>query len=161
MATCYFWGNGCRINHARSLELARESSGRGSRYGQCTLGMLHRQDAGDLGLAGDDAEAATAAFYRLAAAQGLDQAQFSLGWIHYLGEGVAESYAEALRWFKLAAAQGNPTALYWVAFYYHYGFGVAADDAEAIRWYRRAHSAGDPRAAAELEWFKNMRPKLS
>jgi hypothetical protein len=84
MAFCYCWGRGCVKDEARSLELAVESSGRGSRYGQCTLGMLHRQDAGDLGLAGDDAEAASAAFYRLAAAQGLDQAQFCLGWIHEL-----------------------------------------------------------------------------
>ncbi len=120
-----------------------------------------------MGLAGDDAEAASAALYRLAAAQGLANALFLLGWIYYLGEGVAEDNAVALHWCKLAATQGHPTvalhwcklaaaqglphALHWVAFFYHYGFGVAADTAEAICWYKRAHAAGDPRAAADLQ----------
>jgi len=33
MAFCSFYGRGCEEDGARSLELARESSGRGSRYG--------------------------------------------------------------------------------------------------------------------------------
>jgi hypothetical protein len=34
MAECYMRGQGCEADEARSLELARESSGKGSRYGQ-------------------------------------------------------------------------------------------------------------------------------
>ena len=41
MALCCAWGCGCQVDAARSLELARESSGKGSRYGQYTLGWLH------------------------------------------------------------------------------------------------------------------------
>ncbi len=48
--------------------------------------------------------AATAAQYRLAAAQGYDTVQNNLGYMHVKGYGVAKDYAEALRWYKLAAA---------------------------------------------------------
>ena len=102
---------GCVMDAARSLELARESSGKGSRYGQYVLGWLYLNGGG--GVAQDDAQAV--ALYRLAAAQNLDEAQFSLGDMHYHGRGVAPDFAEALRLYQLAAAQGHPEALFNVA----------------------------------------------
>jgi len=147
LAYCYWGGCGCEEDEALSLELARESSGRGSRYGQVTLGLLHFYGVG--GVAEDDAQAV--AFYRLAAAQGLDGAQHWLGFMYYLGDGVARDRAEALRLFQLAAAQGHPTALHWVARCHEHGEGVAADVAAAIRWYRRAQAAGHPHAEDDLE----------
>jgi hypothetical protein len=89
--------------------------------------------------------------YRLAAAQNLDGAQFLLGGMYYLGQGVAEDYAEALRLNQLAAAQGHSTALFNVAVYHERGHGVRKNKAAAIRWYRRAQAAGDPGAAAALQ----------
>jgi len=147
LAHCYCWGIGCEQDEALSMELARESSGRGSRYGQFTLGRLHRNGAG--GLVVDYAQAA--AFYGLAVAQGLDEAQFMLGIYYFCGSGVARDPVEALRWFQLAAAQGHPDALFWVAGCHEQGFGVAADVAEAIRWYRRAQAAGCTGAADKLQ----------
>ena len=132
---------------ARSLELARESSGKGSRYGQYALGFLYRYGEG--GVAQDCAQAL--AFYRLAAAQNLDEAQHNLGHMYDAGIGVAEDSAEALRLFQLAAAQGHPTALYHVACYHEWGRGVRKNEAEAVRWYRRAQAAGDPDAADDLQ----------
>jgi len=146
VAFCYSWGYGCEVDQARSLALARESSGRGSRYGQHTLGGLHRYGKG--GLAQDYAQAL--AFYRLAAVQGLDGAQCRLGVMYLLGFGVARDPAAALRLYRLAADQGYPQALYYVAFCHEFGHGVAADVAEAIRWYRRAQAAGHPDAAGDL-----------
>ncbi len=119
----------------------------GSRYGQLTLGLLYRYGAG--GLAQDFAQAL--ALYRLAAAQGLDGAEYRLGYMYHYGEGVARDDAEALRLYQLAAAQGSPLALYWVAFCFEEGVGVAADVAVAIRWYRRAQAAGDNAAASALQ----------
>ncbi len=143
VAYCHCGGCGCEADEARSLELARESSGRGKRYGQFAIGTLHRLGAG--GLARDNAQAV--AFYRLAAAQGLDEAQFELGHMCHYGLGVAQDPAEALRWWQLAAAQGHPTALYWVARCHHSGHGVIKSKAAAVRWYRRAQAAGCPYAA--------------
>jgi hypothetical protein len=149
VAYCYFEGIGCEVDDTRSLQLARESSGRGSRYGQVTLGLFHQWGYG--GLAKDYAQAL--ALYRLAAAQGFDGAQFNLGSMYLLGIGVAEDDAEGLRWIQLAAAQGYPVALYWVATCYKLGCGVRKNKAAAIRWYRRAAAAGYTAAARELQWL--------
>jgi len=147
LAFCYYGGLGCEEDAARSLELACESSGRGSRYGQLALGRLHQEGGG--GLAMDLAQAV--ALYRLAAAQGLDDAHCSLGDMHHNGYGgLAEDRAKALRRYQLAAAQGYPAGLFMVARCYEGGDGVAADVAEAIRWYRRAQAAGDTDAAFML-----------
>ena len=140
MACCYFFGCGCEEDYARSLEFARESAGRGSRYSQYTLARLHRLIRG--GVAWDLAR--SFAFYRLAAAQGLDAAQYELG-------SMVQYCAEGLRLFQLAATQGFPHALYGVAECHERGWGVAADVAEAIRWYRRAEAGGDPDAADKLQ----------
>jgi len=145
-AYCFFNGFGCDRDDARSFELARESSGRGSRYGQRTLGRLHYSGAG--GLAQDRVQAV--ALYRLAAAQGLDDAHLRMGEMYHYGDGVAQDRVEALRWYQLAAAQGHPTALWWVAFCHEYGRGVRKSKAEAIRWYRRAQAAGHTGAAYKL-----------
>ena len=146
LAYCNWRGFGIRRDDARSLELARKSSGRGSRYGQYTLGDLHYWGRG--GLAEDEAQAV--AFYRLAAAQGLDEAQWSLGCMCCHGVGVAEEYAEALRLYQLAAAQGHPAALYNVALCHEHGYGVATDVVEAISWYMRAQAAGYPDADVKV-----------
>ena len=146
MAWCYMYGDGCVRDDARSLELARESSGKGSRYGQFMLGTLYHCGIG--GVAQDYAQAL--AFYRLAAAQNFVEAQLSLGVMYYTGDGVARDHAEALRWYQLAAAQGHPMALYNVATCYEHGQGVRKNKAAAIRWYKRAQAAGDTDAADQL-----------
>jgi len=150
MASCYFFACGCVDDYARSLELARESAGRGSRYGQFTLGQLCKLGRG-LGLGAEFDDAQALAFFRLAAAQGLDAAQFQLGFMLQYGYCVVRDCTEGLRLLHLAAAQGCPEALYEVAFFHEHGYGVAADVAEAIRWYRRAQAAGDPDAAGKLQ----------
>ena len=147
MAICYCWGDGCEADEARSLELARESSGKGSRYGQYTLGWLCRYGSG--GVEANSAQAV--ALYRLAAAQSLDWAQLTLGFMYYQGNGVAQDYAEALRWYQLAAAQGHPEALYFVAHCHEHGNGVRKSKAEATRWYKRAQAAGYTLAATQLQ----------
>ena len=57
------------------------------------------------GVAQDYAEAVR--LWRLAAAQGLADAQFNLGYIFENGLGVARDIAEAILWYRLAAAQGD------------------------------------------------------
>ena len=65
-----------------------------------------------LGVAQDDAEAVR--LYRLAAAQGLADAQYNLGDMlehgKKHGKGVAKNRAEAIRLYRLAAAQGHANA---------------------------------------------------
>jgi TPR repeat protein len=112
LAWCYWGGYGCKKDYAQSLKLARESSDRGSKYGQITLGELHHWGLG--GLVSDWAQGVV--FFRLAAEQGLDSAQGEMGGIYESGEGVTKDYTEAIRFYQLAANQGYPTALEAIAY---------------------------------------------
>ncbi len=47
---------------------------------------------------------------RLAADQGLSEAQYNLGWAHASGGGVPQDYVEEVKWFRLAADQGDSQA---------------------------------------------------
>jgi TPR repeat protein len=152
MALYYSRSCGYRIDEARSLELARNSSRKGSRYGQYALGKLYRYGGG--GRKYDVAKAVV--LYRLAAAQGLDEAQYMLGDMYSIGFVVVQDFAEALRLYQLAAAQGHPEALYDVARCHEHGWGVAVDVVEAIRWYRRAQAAGYSQAAVQLQRLRAL-----
>ena len=59
------------------------------------------------------------------------------------GAGIAQDYAEAMRWYKLAAAQGNAFAQNNIGDMYQEGNGVAQDYAEAVRWYKLAAAQGN------------------
>jgi TPR repeat protein len=49
-------------------------------------------------------------WYRLAAEQGLPDAQSNLGAMYGNGTGVEKDVPESIRWYKKAAKQGHPTA---------------------------------------------------
>jgi len=72
-------------------------------------------------------------------------------WDVYDGEGVAQSFDEAVRWFRLAAAQGEAGALYSLGVCYANGQGVPHDDHEALRCCKRAAAQGHAGAAAAIE----------
>jgi hypothetical protein len=111
LSFCFWGGCGCGRDDVRSLELARESSAKGSSYGQLTLGFLLLSVVD--GLEMEDCRALE--LFRLAAGQGLDMAQFQLGEMYYYGFGIAEDITEAQRWYQLAATQGYPEALHRIA----------------------------------------------
>jgi hypothetical protein len=50
-------------------------------------------------------------WYRKAADQGFDQAQFRLGLMYYNGRGVKQNRTEAFKWIVKAAEQGLDEAL--------------------------------------------------
>jgi len=54
--------------------------------------------------------ATAVAKFETAAAQGLVDAQFNLGFMYSNGQGVQQNYAQAIRWYRLAAAQGDAAA---------------------------------------------------
>ena len=152
---CYWGGFVVREDEVLSLELARESSEKGSRYGQHVLGLFYQFGRG--GIAPDDCQILTlyrlaAALYRLAAAQNLDSAQLRLGHIYdNAHRGVSRDRAEALRFYKLAAAQGYPVALFVVADFHEHGRGIPKNKAEAIRLYQRAQAADNSMAVNALK----------
>ena len=136
-------GYGCGRNHARAAQLARASAAAGSRFGQYVTGFLHYCGYG--GLMRDPVQSFH--YFHLAASQGLDLAQCSLGDVYEDGHGVARDPAEAMRWWTLAGAQGNPAACFVLGTQYERRFG---DFVQARLWYQRAHDAGHQCAAVKL-----------
>ena len=84
------------------------------------------------------------------AQQGNVEAEFNLGSIYENGRGVAQNYAEAVRWYTLAASKGNVESEFNLGSIYENGRGVAQNYAEAVRWYKLAASKGNALAQVNL-----------
>ena len=79
---------------------------------------------------------------RRAAESGNVEAQRELGILYDQGEGVRQSYSEALRWYRLAADQGDDQAQFNIGEMYRFGDGVRRDKVEAAKWYMIASTQG-------------------
>ena len=80
------------------------------------------------------------------AEQGNAEAQFNLGFMYYIGQGVPQDYAEAGRWFRLAAEQGNAGAQVTLGFMHADGQGVPQDIVLAHMWFNIASANGSEKA---------------
>ena len=76
------------------------------------------------------------------AKQGVADAQYNLGLLYDLGNGVPEDAAAAADWYRRAAEQGLAKAQHNLGLMYELGEGVAKDDIAAVVWYRRAAEQG-------------------
>jgi len=90
---------------------------------------------------------------RLEANQGDATAQYQLGSMYALGNGVPQDDAEAVRWYRLAADQGNPLAQTNLGYMYSTGRGVPQNDVQAVRWNRLAADQGSPTAQSNLGYM--------
>lgn len=84
------------------------------------------------------------------ATQGEAKAQFILGFMHELGQGVPRNPAEAVSWYRKAAEQGQVAAQYNLSIMYETGEGVSQNFAEAAKWYKTAALRGLAKAQARL-----------
>ena len=84
------------------------------------------------------------------AALGHPDAQFGLGIMYSLGQGVPQDHGTAVAWLHLAAMQGNSGAQLSVGHSYENGLGVAQDYAAAHRWYVVAAEQGKAKAQNNL-----------
>ena len=76
--------------------------------------------------------------WRPLAEQGDPDAQVNIGVLHANGEGVAQSYTEAMAWYRKAADQGDVYALNNLGLMYMRGQGVQASDRMAVSLYTQA-----------------------
>jgi TPR repeat protein len=77
-----------------------------------------------------------------AAEQGNADAQFNLGAMYAIGQGVAKDQKTAVLWYIKAAEQGNAYAQFNLGAMYAYGRGVVKDEKTAIFWYTKAAEQG-------------------
>ena len=76
--------------------------------------------------------------YQYLADQDHPEAQFKLGLMYELGQGVVQGYTQAVYWYLKAAEQGNSNARYNLALKYLAGQGVTKDATKAAYWFGKA-----------------------
>lgn len=81
-------------------------------------------------------------------------AQYNLGYMYWLGEGVAQDDAIAANWYRKAADQGNFDAQFSLGGMYEAGIVVAQDYVQAHKWYNLS-------AASGVELAKTFRDELA
>ena len=84
------------------------------------------------------------------AKEGDSEAQFYLGILYEIGEGVPKNQAEAVKWFKLSAEQDHIKAQNKLFSMYSQGKGVPKDIVEAVRWLRMLAKQDDGEAQEVL-----------
>ncbi len=104
-------------------------------------------------------------WFQKAAEKGYAGAQFSLGMMHYIGEGVEQDYAQAFNWFRKADIQKHSEAFKWIrkmagekyadAQYYlgvKYEKCIDVDkiSRRAVKWYSKAAEQGHIQAQFNL-----------
>jgi hypothetical protein len=81
-------------------------------------------------------------WYRKAAEQGSAIAQYNLGEMYRVGEGVPADSAAAASWYRKAAEQGYARAQNNLGVVYDNGDGVPQDDVLAHMWFNLAAASG-------------------
>ncbi len=84
------------------------------------------------------------------AEKGNSEAQTNLGVCYYAGEGVEQSYINAVTWFKKAAEQGNAKGMYCLGCCYMKGFGLRQDVNKAVSWIEKSANLEFPPAEGAL-----------
>lgn len=89
-------------------------------------------------------------WYRKAADQGVAEAQYMVGHMYDIGEGVTQDYKEAVKWYHMAADQGNADAQFNIGIMYDFDEGFTEDYKEALKWYRKAADQGNAEAIYKI-----------
>ena len=87
---------------------------------------------------------------RMAAEQGLANAQCTWGLSLLRGEGVTPDAKQAAEWFRKSADQGFPRSQFILGMFYRDGTGVKADPTESTKWLTLAAEQGYANAQYEL-----------
>lgn len=100
-------------------------------------------------------------WYRKAADQGDERAQYGLGLFFYEGHGALQDRAEAARWYRQAADRGLAKTQYDLGYMYYYGQGMPEARAMADLWFHKAADQGDENALRILglkqaKWTKTQ-----
>jgi TPR repeat protein len=126
-----------RGDYAAAFQACKADADTGDPRCQNDLGVLYERG---LGIEKELAEAIR--LYRLAAAQGLADAEENLAAAYQFGRGVSKDDAQAAYWYRLAAEQGAPAAQNNLAILYMMGQGVPRDPARALDLLRKAALRG-------------------
>lgn len=88
--------------------------------------------------------------FQQAANAGDAYAQFNLGVMYALGQGVVKDETVAVSWYRKAAEKGLARAQFNLGQAYEEAYGVTQDESIAVNWYRKAAEQDFPRAQFNL-----------
>ncbi len=137
----YRFGYSVSADLNRAVEWFRRSASKGDVYSQSSLGFL-------FALTKKYEEAAS--YYYQAAKQGDAEAQLQLGLYYALGQGVAKSDTEALKWLEMACDRGNDTIALLAGEALDKGLVLPRNGGLAAKCFTRANKQGNLIAAARL-----------
>ena len=85
-------------------------------------------------------------------------AQYDKGWRYFKGDGVTQSYDEAVKCFRMAAELGDARAQNTYGWMLYEGLGVKKDFGEAVKWYKKSCSTKKCNGTVQFrmdvsEWF--------
>ena len=134
-----------RGDYGMAMRLLRSPRANHVAEAQRDMGLMYAQGQG---VKQDFAQALI--WFRKAADQGDDLAQFFLGVMYRDGNGVPKDDAKALAWYRKSADQGDSLAQFDIGSMYNHGEGVPKDAAQAAAWYRKAADQGSASAQSNL-----------
>ncbi len=155
----YAEGDGVEKNYDEALNWYKKAAEQGELDAQYALGCLYSnpEEYGKDPLAVDIIwgngefrhydEAVK--WYKKAAESGHLKAQYRLGYMYSVGEGVSQDFYESGKWYKKAAEQGDSEAQYSLGLLYLYG-GVEKYRSEAVIWLQKAAKQGHLDAQYQL-----------
>jgi TPR repeat protein/serine/threonine protein kinase len=91
--------------------------------------------------------------FQQAAATGDPVAEYQLGYMYQLGQGVQPDPGTAMSWYRRAAAQNYAPAQSQIGYMNQYGVGMRQDYAAAAHWYNLAAAQGFKTAQFELGYL--------
>lgn len=94
----------------------------------------------------------------LAKTSGDPMAQYYIGHMYELGQGVKQDHKKAAKWYRQAAEQSVPQAQFRLGELYANGKGIAQDHEYAYAWFSVAAASGHPQASTSAE---RQKEKLS
>jgi uncharacterized protein len=97
-----------------------------------------------------DPDGAARAYLRIASTYGHPAAQFALGQMNMLGEGVTQNPQQGLKWLTAAARKRNPEAQAYLGDLYWSGRNVKKNETRAAMWYILAMETAKPAESPEI-----------
>ena len=78
-----------------------------------------------------------------AAEMGYSEAQYRIGECYKKGNGVTQSYSDAVKWYRKSAEQGNPNAQCSLGYCFYFGTGIRQDYEKAKKWFEQSANQGN------------------
>ncbi len=140
----YAEGRGLSQNFAKATKWFRKAARVTDTTAEAALGVMNRCQLG-ITHSGEARE-----WYRRTAQDQNPQAQYILGLIYALGDGIPRDVGEAVKWLTKSAEQGHAKAQYYLALQHFCGNGMPKNHVKAFAWWSVAATHGDNESATRM-----------